>query len=169
MVSETQEHDLAVEILTAAFADDPLVHWLFPDPADRDHRQARFYRAQLPFAQTHVIGTEAAALWLKVLAPAPAPDGDGRLQELGRALAGRHPREPHLYLSCMGVIPGRRGAGLGSELLRDGLEGAELGVYLEASSPRSRDLYLRHGFADLGEPVQVADSPLLWPMFKENR
>ena len=69
----------------------------------------------------------------------------------------------------MGVIGGRQGAGLGSAMLRHRLERADadgLAVYLEASSPRSRALYRRHGFADLGEPVRVADSPLLWPMWR---
>ena len=80
----------------------------------------------------------------------------------------RHPRrEPHLYLSCMGVVGGRQGAGLGSAMLRHRLERADadgLAAYLEASSPRSRALYLRHGFEDLGrtgprggQPAPVAD------------
>ncbi|MFI7635973.1 GNAT family N-acetyltransferase [Nonomuraea sp. NPDC049400] len=99
--------------------------------------------------------------------------GGARLRALGQALAQRHPdREPHLYLACMGVIGGRQGAGLGSAMLRHRLERADaegLAAYLEASSPRSRALYLRHGFEDLGEPVRVADSPLLWPMWRRPR
>jgi GNAT superfamily N-acetyltransferase len=69
----------------------------------------------------------------------------------------------------MGVVGGRQGAGLGSALLRHRLARADadgLPAYLEASSPRSRALYLRHGFEDLGEPVRVADSPPLYPMWR---
>ncbi|TDC98808.1 GNAT family N-acetyltransferase [Nonomuraea deserti] len=69
----------------------------------------------------------------------------------------------------MGVIRGRQGTGLGSAMLRHRLGRADadgLPAYLEASSPRSRALYERHGFEELGEPVRVADSPLLWPMWR---
>jgi GNAT superfamily N-acetyltransferase len=99
--------------------------------------------------------------------------GGARLLALGQALAPRHPdHEPHLYLAVMGVAGRRQGAGLGTALLRHRLERADadgIGAYLEASSPRSRDLYLRHGFTDLGDPVQVEDSPILWPMWRDPR
>jgi hypothetical protein len=59
------------------------------------------------------------------------------------------------------VVGARQGTDLGSAMLRHRLARADtdgLPTYLEASSPRGRALYLRHGFADLGEPVRVADS-----------
>ncbi len=43
-----------------------------------------------------------------------------------------------------------------------------LPAYLEASSPRNRALYERHGFEVTGE-IQVADSPPLWPMLRRPR
>ncbi|GAA2268037.1 GNAT family N-acetyltransferase [Nonomuraea roseoviolacea subsp. roseoviolacea] len=171
-----------LDILTEAFMTDPLVCWLYPGPGERGLRQRHFYRSLLdhPAAEAYLIGDrEGAAVWL-TLAAAPgqpheqAPgQGGARLRALGEALARRHPDgEPHLYLPCMGVVGGRQGAGLGSAMMRHGLERADSGglpAYLEASSPRSRALYLRHGFEDLGEPVRVAGGPPLWPMWRRPR
>lgn len=170
-----------LDVLTEAFMDDSLVRWLFPEADDRGRLQAHFYRPLLahPTGEAYLIGRrEGASVWLTLAAgQAPHAEADsifgehgGRLRALGQALAHRHPdHEPHLYLPCMGVVGGRQGAGLGSALLRHRLARADadgLPAYLEASSPRSRALYLRHGFEDLGEPVHVADSPPLYPMWR---
>ena len=48
----------------------------------------------------------------------------------------RHPREEHWYLEVLGTRPDRQGEGLGSALIRHGLERAEqdgLPAYLESS------------------------------------
>ncbi|MFG6191310.1 GNAT family N-acetyltransferase [Nonomuraea sp. JJY05] len=180
------DEQAVLDVLTEAFMDDPLACWLFPEASERGRLQSHFYRSLLiqPTAEAYLIGRgEGASVWL---GPAsreePAPEADqkavfgesgARLQAVGEALAQRHPgHEPHLYLACMGVVGRRQGAGLGSAMLRHRLERADadgLAAYLEASSPRSRTLYLRHGFEDLGEPVRVADSPLLWPMWRRPR
>lgn len=169
-------------VLTEAFMDDPVVRWLSPEPADRRRFQPHFYRSLLthPSGEAYLAGDRAgASIWL-TLTTTPAADGGGpetapgrRLRALGEALRRRHPDgEPHLYLPCMGVVAAHRGAGLGSAMLRHRLARADadgLPAYLEASSPRSRALYLRHGFEDLGAPVRVADSPSLWPMWRRPR
>jgi len=155
---------------------DPVAGWLFPELGERALLQPHFYR--------YLVGDrEGASIWLAYAAgqasQEDSPEGanlvfgksGARLLALGQALAQRHPtHEPHLYLACMGVIGARQGAGLGSALLRHGLDQADaagIAAYLEASSPRSRALYKRYGFDDLGEPVRVEDSPLLWPMWRQ--
>jgi GNAT superfamily N-acetyltransferase len=168
-----------VDVLVEAFMADPVVCWLFPDPGERARLQARFYRPLLthPAGEAYLAGRrDGASVWLTLAEGEAAfgapPDADfgesgARLLALGEALGRRHPdHEPHLYLPCMGVIPGRQGSGLGSAMLRHRLSQVDIAAYLEASSPRSRELYLRHGFEDLGEPVSVADSPPLWPMWR---
>lgn len=164
-----------MDVLTEAFMGDPIVRWLFPDSIERRRLQPRYYRLLLthPTAEAYLAGREGAAVWLTTGAGKEQPDvaefGE-RFLALGAVLAERHPAGAHLYLPCIGVVGGRRGAGLGSALLRDRLERADgLDVYLEASSPRSRDLYLRHGFEELGEPVQVDDGPPVWPMVRGAR
>ncbi|WP_433263442.1 GNAT family N-acetyltransferase [Actinosynnema sp. CS-041913] len=187
------DYRAVVDVLTEAFMDDPVVCWLFPDTGERGRLQPHFYRPLLthPAGKAYLVGhREGASIWL-TLAAGRTPHEDHaaettaadpttifgesgtRLSALGQALAGRHPvHEPHLYLSCMGVVGGRQGAGLGSAMLRHRLAQADadgLAVHLEASSSRSRALYLRHGFEDLGEPVHVADSPPLQPMWRQPR
>ncbi|WP_067971594.1 GNAT family N-acetyltransferase [Nocardiopsis trehalosi] len=175
-------------VLTEAFSHDPLSGWLFPDERERGRLLEHFHYPLLahPAGECYLTGGgEGAAVWLALPAGGGAPEepqapeagslfgeGAARLRALGEALAGRHPRTAHLYLACMGVAAEHRGAGLGSVLLRHRLERADAEgatCYLEASSPRSRALYLRHGFADDGAPVRVADAPPLWPMLRRPR
>lgn len=173
-VRRTADRAAVLAVLTDAFARDPLVRWLFPDPDSRARWQARFHADVLghPAAEAYLTGQgEAAAVWLTLAAgqsPYGGSDGaGGRLGALGGALAARHPADvPHRYLACMGVRGARQGGGLGSALLRHGLAHTGTAAYLEASSPRSRELYRRHGFADLGSPVRLGDGPPLWPMWR---
>ncbi|MBK1784878.1 GNAT family N-acetyltransferase [Prauserella cavernicola] len=183
--AQATDEDTVLSVLTEAFANDPLTQWLFPDPAERTRLQQRFYHHQLgqPGAETYLVGEgEGVSLWHALPAPDAEPDGPNldvaygasaaRLRTLGKALAPRHPGASHLYLFCMGVRGERQGAGLGSAMLRDRLTRADhdgVAVYLEASSPGSRALYLRHGFEHLGEPVRLADGPQLWPMLRDPR
>ncbi|TDD06825.1 GNAT family N-acetyltransferase [Nonomuraea diastatica] len=181
-----------LDVLTEAFMNDPLVCWLLPDVGPRGCLQAHFHRPLLthPAVEAYLAGrSEGASVW-QTLAAGQTPyeespdaqkegqdavfgESGARLRALGQALAPRHPRhEAHLYLPRMGVIGGRQGAGLGSAMLRHRLERADadgLPAYLESSSPRSRALYQRHGFEEIGRPVRVADSPLLWPMWRPPR
>lgn len=166
------ERPTALDVLVEAFMDDPVVRWLFPVRDERGPHLAAFHGPLVYAGETYLVDGDAAAVWLTVAeGRSPyegAPETGGtRLRALGEALAERHPREAHLYLPCMGVVAARQGAGLGSALLRHRLAHADgLPAYLEASSSRSRALYLRHGFTDHGRPVQVADSPPLWPMWR---
>lgn len=166
------ERQAVLDVLVEAFMDDPVVRWLLPGRAERGPHLAAFHGPLVHAGESYLAGDAGAAVWLTVAeGRSPyegAPETGGtRLRALGEALAARHPREAHLYLPCMGVVAARQGAGLGSALLRHRLARTDgLPAYLEASSPRSRALYLRHGFTDRGTPVQVADSPPLWPMWR---
>ena len=80
-----------------------------------------------------------------------------------------HPTEPHWYLPLIGVDVTRHGCGYGSALLRHALERCDrdrLPAYLEATSPRSKALYERHGFEELGV-IQAGGSPPMWPMLRQ--
>lgn len=61
--------------------------------------------------------------------------------------------------------------GLGTALLaarhRD-LDRSGVPAYLKATSPRARDLYLRHGYTMRpGSAFRLPEGPLLWPMCRE--
>jgi predicted N-acetyltransferase YhbS len=85
----------------------------------------------------------------------------------------KHPKgPPHWYLAVMGVAPEWQGRGLGSQLMHPGfdeIDGAGVPAYLEASTPRSRALYERHGFRVTGEMNLPAGGPPIWLMWREPR
>jgi len=177
-----------LDVITLAFAADPLVRWMFPDPAR--------YLGAMPdsvdafggpgFAHggVYVAGAFAgAAMWLP---PGVEPEGE-RLIRLVQANAPRevrgpatqvfeemgkyHPHEPHWYLPLIGVDPAQQGRGLGAALMKQALERIDrerLPAHLESSNPRNIPLYQRFGFEILGE-IRVGDSPPVTPMLRARR
>jgi ribosomal protein S18 acetylase RimI-like enzyme len=178
------------EALAQAFYDDPLLSWVYRND-DRRMRQLRdgfdLYLRKVWLPQDLCYTTDrfaGACLWM--------PPGTWQLSFLRQLLllpsmirlAGRdfprligflsamereHPHDRHYYLPVIGVARTWQGKGFGSALLRPVLEICDrerLPAYLEASSPRNRALYERHGFRAVGE-IRVKDSPPLWPMRRE--
>ncbi|MFP5319350.1 MAG: GNAT family N-acetyltransferase [Acidimicrobiia bacterium] len=178
----------AVAILLTAFAADPLIRWIYPDPATyvtAFPEVLRRFGGEAFLAGTAAIADDhsGAALWL---APDAHIDYDPLVEHFQRTvdrgrvhivldllgeMSEHHPTEPVWYLPFIGVDPAHQGRGVGSELLAAGLARAHrdgLPAYLEASTRRNRALYERHGFTVTGE-VRVGDSPPLWPMLREAR
>jgi ribosomal protein S18 acetylase RimI-like enzyme len=171
-VATAADHRVVVDDLLEAFMDDPVLCWVFPD-SDRRRRYGRHFfeltaRRLLPGGLAWR-ADGGAALWAAPgrwresfpqslrLSIATFPGIRRRSPRVARgllALEARHPQEPHLYLPTIGVRPDRQGRGLGSALLRPGLQYADaagLPAYLESSSPRNVALYERHGFAVTAE------------------
>ena len=70
----------------------------------------------------------------------------------------------------MGVAPEWQGKGLGSALMKpalDSLDADGVPSYLESSTPRSRALYQRNGFAVTDEFNLPSGGPPLWQMWRE--
>lgn len=173
-----------VEILAESFHDDPVSGWVFADPARRIEQHRAMFGVFVEFGLSagHVYraGDAAAAIWLdpdrienlgeRVVAALGDRDGAGeRFGQLGELMDVRHPSGPHAYLPFIGVLPGQRNRGLGGAMLAHHLAVVdELGLpaYLEASAPRSRNLYRRHGYADRGEPLRLPSGPFMWPMWR---
>jgi GNAT superfamily N-acetyltransferase len=91
------------------------------------------------------------------------------LRTLAR-MESAHPRNPHFFLPFVGVEPAQQGRGVGSALLRPVLERCDredVPAYLEASSPRNRVLYERHGFVTFGELPLLRGCPPVWMMWRE--
>ncbi len=81
-----------------------------------------------------------------------------------------HPTRPHWYLYYLGTESQRRGTGIGTSMMRPVLELCDrhrLPAYLEATSPRNRELYLRHGFQQREPLTLPADGPTIYPMWRE--
>ena len=180
--------ELAIAPLVLAFANDPAVRWMFPDPHQYRTFFPRFVRAFAGKAFVHATaqvldGHRGTALWL----PAGiAPDEDelipllqetvapARLDELlavFEQMAAHHPAERHWHLALLGIDPRHQRQGLGSALIEPLLATFDLDgmtAYLEASAPENVPFYERHGFEVRGE-IQAGSSPTLYAMVREPR
>jgi len=113
----------------------------------------------------------ASCQWFSALTTALDPRSAPRFLRLLALVESKHPGErPHWYLPALGVEPRSQGRGLGSRLMFPVLERCDLQglpAYLEASSPRNRALYERHGFEVSEELRLPGDGPPLWLMWRE--
>lgn len=184
-VASTTHADRAIATMTMAFSNDPIVRWVF--------REASTYLTYWP-PLVKAFGGRAfskgtadsladcggVALWLPpgvepdaetmgalAAEAVPAADQDEVFGFLGQ-MDEFHPSESHWYLPLMGVDVTKQGCGYGSALLRHALERCELDrlpAYLEATNPRNKALYERHGFEAFGV-IQTGSSPPMWPMLR---
>jgi GNAT superfamily N-acetyltransferase len=99
-----------------------------------------------------------------------AADVEHRLHVLQALLHEHTPRRAHHYLNFLGVRPDRQNRGIGAHLLTGHhglLDTMEIPAFLHANDPRNRALYARHGYTDLGHPIELPYGPALWPMWRE--
>jgi ribosomal protein S18 acetylase RimI-like enzyme len=181
-------------VLGRAFEDDPVMEWMWPDPAARRHGLPRMFAA---FTRHHHLdggGVElahdgaravGAALWdppgrwrqsgwtqarmmPSILRVFGRRAGVGR--QVGETMEAAHPEEPHWYLSTIGTDPDARGAGHGQVLMRSRLERCDIEhapAYLESSKEENVPYYQRFGFEVTGEIVIPNGGPTLWAMWRE--
>ena len=185
-VIKATDRQRAIASLTLAFSRDPVMRWGWPDP-----QQYLMYWPQIADAfggrafdhgTAHSLeNCHAIALWLP---PGVEPDAETTVELMRESMGDQtfvdingvfeqmdklHPTDEHWYLPLTGVDPVAQGSGLGSTLLRHALNTCDrdgLPAYLEATSPRNRNLYTRHGF-DTVEIIQAGTSPPLWAMLRE--
>lgn len=180
-----------VTVLADAFFDDPVMKWWIED-AERAAVLPRFFDVLmrdlfLPNGEVYTTDdlaggalwgapgrwpidderqAELAPLWLEVLGSHAE-----RGSTLSNLLDEQHPTASHYYLGVLGVTPQRQCLGIGTALMKPVLTRCDsegMPAYLEATNPRNRDLYLRHGFA-VRQEVRLPDGPPLWLMWREPR
>lgn len=177
--------------LADAFYDDALMTWVFRATDRRARLEAAFelYTRRFWIGHGMCLTTDrlaGGAMWmppgawqttlLEDLRALPAVIGMARrdtvrLLRLLSTMEKAHPHDHHYYLPVIGVRTEWQGRGFGAALLRPVLERCDregAPAYLEATSPRNRAMYERHGFAVTGE-LRVGDSPVFWPMRREAR
>jgi ribosomal protein S18 acetylase RimI-like enzyme len=137
--------------LAAAFFDDPVFSYCYPDLAERRQILPRWFQivteATLPGGEIYTTDdVVAGAVWV--------PPGVEDDEEMGAALGEisgkyaqtlfeifermgeKHPREPHHYLFLLGTRPAWQSRGIGSALMRPVLELCDrdaMPAYLEAT------------------------------------
>ena len=183
-----EEQGRAISIQVMAFARDPVMRWLYPEPDAYLRDFPDFTRAFGGGAFAHDAalldsGFGGAAFWLppgvhvdadplqdvmeRTLSPQVRDETGAVLEQMERY----HIEEPHWYLAMIGVDPSQQGRGLGSGLLQHHLERVDregLPAYLESSNPANVPLYQRHGFEVIGE-IQSGSSPTVYPMLRPAR
>jgi len=185
--------DVLSQVIADAFFDLAPSQWLITDPGIRGRIFPRYFRLYLEHALTH--GTvhttpsrTAAALWVPGGQDTTGPP-DGYAERLAaltspwtsrflafdEALDRHHPTGiPHQHLAILAVHPDHQGRGIGTALLQAWhatLDDAGTPAYLEASSPRTRGLYLAHGYFPRPDaPFYLPDGgPPMWPMWRDPR
>ncbi|GAB3232314.1 GNAT family N-acetyltransferase [Glycomyces halotolerans] len=183
------------ERVAGAFSSLAVAEWLVPDDVDRRRRilagQFEMLVAPALAGHGHVDaalddngGLAGVAVWLDFTAGPlePPPDYDSRLAELcgphlarfqalDDAFERHHPdpaERPHRHLAFCAVDPARQDRGIGSLLLKQGLERLDkegTAGYLEAANRRLVDWYARHGFEPL-EPLGLPEGPSMFPMWR---
>ncbi|WIN00082.1 GNAT family N-acetyltransferase [Actinoplanes oblitus] len=181
---------LVAGILTDAFFAGDLAGWLVPDTTQRAQIYPPYFRMLAKHAVKHghveLLGDDATAVWYDLDAnPAPViADYDRQLalitgpalprfRQLDRAMHRHHPDphlHPHAYLAFLAVRPAAQGRGLGAALLahrHHDLDKHQRHAYLEATGPRNRALYGRHGYALCGITEITPGAPVLYPMWRK--
>ena len=177
--------DVLSQVIADAFHDLAPSRWLIPDPGARREIFPGYFRLYLEHALASgtvhtTTGRTAAALWIP--SGQDAPDGydirlaavtspwTSRFVAFDAALDRHHPTGiAHCHLAILAVHPDQQGRGIGTTLLHAGhatLDNESVPAYLEASGPRSRRLYLTHGYTDQWPPIQLPGGPLMHPMWR---
>lgn len=183
--------DALAQVLCAAFEDDPVYVWIMR-PDDYVQRLGAHFRHEageyLDSAEVYVTEDgHGAALWRQAPGAQPSPlpqllravpellriSGPRRVSRLWtliRKTEARYPKLPHRYLYVVGVQPEDQGGGLGSALIRAGLEACDrdgMPAYLESSKERNVPLYERHGFRVVERLELGRNAPSMWLMWRD--
>ncbi len=180
--------------LADAFADDVMFDWMLRPDSRRDSARLSFFDfivRNVAFGAGRIERPAtggAAAIWMPFEALKPTPlltelralpvllratglARFGRLAAVRETMDKHHPLDrPHAYLMFLGVARAAQGHGVGSRLLKVGVDrcdAAGLPAYLETQTERNIALYRRHGFEVTGENRPRPDAPPLWSMWRE--
>ncbi len=188
------DRDRVAATLTDAFANDPILSWMFgafPPSANRLGRLFDIVLAEEFRKPAHLVETtedaSGAAIWLDVgdsgmsnadiARNAPRMlslfrTGIGRTLRLMSAMDASHPKEPHRYLYFVGVRRAAQGTGVGAALLASVLDRCDaegIPAYLENSNPANTAFYARHGFLERPATGFPSGAPPMMPMWREPR
>ena len=183
------------ETLAAAFDDDPVMNWLVRQDARRRWAMHAVYveeteRMSFPYGGVAISEDgSGAALWqppgvrprvdpkeaasmLRLMLRIAGWERLPRMLAEARQMAQARPKEPHYFLSSLGVRPERQGSGVGSALLelftaRCDAEGVP--AFLESSKARNLPLYERYGFQVTKEARVPLGGPIQWLMLRQPR
>jgi ribosomal protein S18 acetylase RimI-like enzyme len=177
------------ETLSAAFREDPLWSWAFPDRSKLAAWWRLLIGSALRYPWVFIAGDyQAASVWIPPGASELTEQEEDQVEPLLAELVGSHaasvmellerfeashPRDrPHYYLSLLGTHPDSRGGGLGMSLLAENLARIDeeaMPAYLESSNPDNNGRYERIGFRRVGEFSTPDDRHTVATMWRDPR
>ena len=180
----------ASRVVSAAFDDDPVTSFLYPDPSRRRGyvwANAATLKVVLPLGATYttppprVEGVAAfcppagyprpwwVEAWQLRAGPFRMPlRTTWRALRILSAMSRVHPRKPHWYLQTLAVHPDRQRQGVGGFLISPTLRRADreaLPVYLETTKEANIAYYRRFGF-EVVEELTVGGTLRVWTMIR---
>lgn len=180
------------DTLASAFADDPVMAWVFDDPGTRQQNLTRWMQFNLDMGLTRghtysVADGQGAAIWappdVTLFDAHYGPEmarttteliGDRAgevMQGLAKTFAST-PDEPYFYLFVLGIHGDAQGRGLGAELIAPILDLCDregIAAHLESSNPKNLSFYQRHGFEITAEIEVAPGGPIVRPMHRAAR
>ena len=182
------DRSIVLSTLGAAFQNDPVASFIFPDASVRRIRLPRLFAIHYDLqektdARYVTTAGEAAALWRapshrgvslreKVLLSLPwlAAVGSAfrRALAVSAASDANRPSEPHWYLDIIGCAPSMQGVGFGGAVIRAGLARADadgLASYVETANETNLGFYRAYGFV-VTHRWRVPDGPTHWAMLR---
>ncbi len=179
-----------IDLLVAAFDEDPFFRWMFPGPAfEAGLREWFALLIGIAFTKGHTyLAAErsVATVWLPPDVPLAHPDdyetaagivathsspahSSAVFQVIGAA-AQHRPGTPNWQLMYVGVTPASQGHGEGREALAGTLaicDAQHFPAYLHSTNPRNVSFYERLDFRVIAEVPTVEDGPVIRPMWRE--
>ena len=177
---------ILADVLGRAFLHDPMIRWPMTQVPDMQPRIARFFAAiYRPYMETGTMweagdgagfahwvppgGAEAALATPDSMKEAllPLTDDDGARYDILWAWIEERVPEDVWYLDSIGVDPARQGEGIGTALMRFGIDRASdlgTGCFLETGVPGNVGYYERFGFRVVDEGEAAKGCPHIWFM-----
>jgi GNAT superfamily N-acetyltransferase len=191
IIAGANDVDRVTEIISLAFAADPVWGTALARPDGSTDHHAAYWRPYVEGAMQHsgVYLNElasAVSVWippgcdeltakqeaevLTVVESFLLPTSKLAMLELWeRFAAAQPPDEPHAYLSLLATHPNSRGYGVGQKLLGMNLEEWDrhgIPTYLESTNPANNHRYERAGFTVIGQFVSPFNSAPIARMWR---
>ena len=180
-------------LLARAYANDPMMRWVFPEPATRTDCIAAwlglFVERYAEIGLIKVVGDDppvAVGVGRDTAFPRSRPDTFPSPTGILRALVGREhsrnvaagmarlaslgPQQAALYLQFLAVDPQEQGAGYGRALMSELLElsnSTGKPIKLETTNPVNVDFYRKFGFTVVDDMQLGIDGPTGWSMWRD--
>jgi GNAT superfamily N-acetyltransferase len=170
-------------VLGRAFAVEPMMRWPLCESDDNEQRLIRafaiFVEDPIRLGMVWEAGAATGAMiWipadqmdalddgnLAMRSVYEREDGARRFDRFWDWVGSKHPDEPLALLDSVAVEPAAQGRGIGSALIRHGLDRARRaghGAWAETGNPRNVPLYERHGFRVVDDADAPGGGPHIW-------